>query len=307
MLCDVVVLQDRAWATDANAFMKDAESKVTAMLTDNQARFQAFRELQRKGVQWPHSPAVRNEVENAGFAFRPMMIKRDRCICETCQVEVSGWRPWHNPWIFHDFAKHHPSFLERARSHCAHHRIALMLLDEAKSRLISSGHANASANANASASLIAPHISPALPPSPAMPAATSATAAAATAAAAATSAPASSGALPATAPRLLPSHAQQQLLQQQQHHHYQQQSLQPQPQQRAHHGHAGPAVAAASAGAIALPAAAAAAGSGARPGLAQSPSPSHSRSPPQHAYPRQRQQQPLQQQQAHASSAASPS
>jgi hypothetical protein len=24
-----------------------------------------------------------------------MMIKRDRCVCDACGVEVSGWRPWH--------------------------------------------------------------------------------------------------------------------------------------------------------------------------------------------------------------------
>lgn len=132
-----VISADRQWATDANVLMKDAESKVTAMLTNNQKEFQAFRELQRKGVQWPHSPAVRKEIENAGFAFRPMMIKRDRCICETCLVEVFGWSSWHNPWVFHDFAKHPPSFLDRARSHCAHHRIALMLLEEVKARLFS--------------------------------------------------------------------------------------------------------------------------------------------------------------------------
>jgi hypothetical protein len=105
-----VIATDRAWAEDANSFMKEAETRVTEMLTKNPQKFHAFRELQRKGVQWPHAPALRKEIERAGFVFRPMMIKRDRCVCETCSVEVSGWRPWHNPWSFHNYAKHPPSF-----------------------------------------------------------------------------------------------------------------------------------------------------------------------------------------------------
>jgi hypothetical protein len=105
-----VIAADRAWAEDASSFMKEAETKVTDMLSKNPQKFHAFRELQRKGVQWPHSAALRREIERAGFVFRPMMIKRDRCVCETCGVEVSGWKPWHNAWSFHNYAKHPPSF-----------------------------------------------------------------------------------------------------------------------------------------------------------------------------------------------------
>jgi len=86
--------------------MREAEAKVTQMLTDNQAKFHAFRELQRLGVQWPHSAPARKEIEGAGFVFRPMMIKRDRCVCETCLVEISGWRPWQNAWAYHDYTRH---------------------------------------------------------------------------------------------------------------------------------------------------------------------------------------------------------
>lgn len=39
-----VIAADRDWASDANTFMKEAESKVTDMLTKNQQKFQAFRE-----------------------------------------------------------------------------------------------------------------------------------------------------------------------------------------------------------------------------------------------------------------------
>lgn len=99
-----VIAADRMWAQDANVFMREAESKVTELLVSNQAKFQAFREQQRKGVGWPHSFELRKFIENAGFVYRPMMIKRDRCVCETCGVEVSGWRSWHNPFAFHNYA-----------------------------------------------------------------------------------------------------------------------------------------------------------------------------------------------------------
>lgn len=80
---------DRKWVSDAQNFMKDAgsfppslwallhiraiELRVTQMLTRNATRFAQFRELQKKGVAWPHS---RKDVEKAGFTYRPMMIKR---------------------------------------------------------------------------------------------------------------------------------------------------------------------------------------------------------------------------------------
>jgi len=103
--CDC--MQDNTWARDANVFMQDCEVKVTALLTDNQAKFHAFRELQRQGVQWPHGAKVRAQIVSAGFVYRTMLIKRDCCICETCLVEISGWRPWHNAWALHDYSRHH--------------------------------------------------------------------------------------------------------------------------------------------------------------------------------------------------------
>lgn len=105
-----VIAADRAWADEASLFMKEAETKVTEMLTKNPQKFYAFRELQRKGVAWPHSASLRLAIESAGFVFRPMMIKRDRCVCETCKVEVSGWKTYNNPMSFHNYAKHAPSF-----------------------------------------------------------------------------------------------------------------------------------------------------------------------------------------------------
>jgi hypothetical protein len=105
-----VIAADRKWAHAANVFMREAEAKVTELLVQNQKSFDEFRKLQRKGVQWPHSPELRMCIEKAGFAFRPMMIKRDRCICDQCHVEVSGWRPWHDPWKFHNYDRHDSAF-----------------------------------------------------------------------------------------------------------------------------------------------------------------------------------------------------
>lgn len=101
-----VLVADREWATEADAFLKELEHKVVEMLQANQARFQQFREVSRRAVAWPHSPQLRVEIEAAGFAYRPMMIKRDRSVCDECAVEVNGWKPWHNPLAFHDFDKH---------------------------------------------------------------------------------------------------------------------------------------------------------------------------------------------------------
>lgn len=59
---------------------------------------------------WPHSPAVRKEIEAAGFLFRPLMIKKDRCVCDTCGAEMAGWRQWHYPWLFHNWPRHNINF-----------------------------------------------------------------------------------------------------------------------------------------------------------------------------------------------------
>lgn len=130
-----VLSADRVWASDSTTFMKEAEVKVTAMLTENQPKFHQFREAQRKGVPWPHTPSVRKDIEAAGLVFRPMMIKRDRCICETCQVEVSGWRAWQCPWAYHDYSRHLPNFLEKAIGACKHNTVVMVVLNDVKIRL----------------------------------------------------------------------------------------------------------------------------------------------------------------------------
>jgi len=165
-----VLAADKEWCADADSFMKEAEQKVTEMLSLNQKKFQQFREMQRRGVGWPHSAQLRGEVEAAGFSFRPMMIKRDRCVCDDCKVEVNGWKPWHNPLSFHNYDKHKikpPGHLFHAPNSAA----VSMMVTEANRRkalplgLPSTAAATASPAATASAS----------PPSPASNAALTAT------------------------------------------------------------------------------------------------------------------------------------
>lgn len=105
---------DLSFATRSGVWMKAAEVSVTNLLKRHAQRFAAFRDLQRRGVAWPHSALARRDIESAGFTFRPMMVKRDRCVCDTCGVEVSGWKRWNNAWGFHNYAKHTPDFKERA-------------------------------------------------------------------------------------------------------------------------------------------------------------------------------------------------
>lgn len=111
-----IIAADREWQHEATAYLKEAESRVAEMLAHNQNAFNQFRERARKGVQWPHSAKLREEIEKAGFAYRPMMIKRDRCVCDVCGVEVSGWRPWHNPWSFHNYLRHPANFQPALRT-----------------------------------------------------------------------------------------------------------------------------------------------------------------------------------------------
>ena len=75
---------------ESATFCRESENKVTDLLKKNPQRFAAFRDLQRRGVQWPHSPALRREIEAAGFVYRPMMVKRDRCLCEVMYATPKG-------------------------------------------------------------------------------------------------------------------------------------------------------------------------------------------------------------------------
>lgn len=100
------------WKEDTNILMRESGLSVAELLTHNPQKFAAFREHIRKAlVQWPHDFAVRKELAVAGFLFKPMLIKRDRCICETCKVEIAEWKPWDRPWNMHNASKHPPGTL----------------------------------------------------------------------------------------------------------------------------------------------------------------------------------------------------
>jgi hypothetical protein len=105
---------DLSFVTRSTEWMKTSELCVTNMLNRNPTRYAAFRDLQKRGVNWPHSSEVRKNVESAAFAFRPMMVKRDRCVCDICGVEVTGWKKWNNPWRFHNYEKHPDDFKAKA-------------------------------------------------------------------------------------------------------------------------------------------------------------------------------------------------
>lgn len=105
-----------------NTFMREAEVIVTLLLTmtpDGEQCPVASAEIDAKQDSGANaiSDKPRKEAETfktqllpkilgAGFVRRPMMIKTDRTVCECCGTEVSGWRPWDIPWLYHDIARH---------------------------------------------------------------------------------------------------------------------------------------------------------------------------------------------------------
>ena len=107
---------DAAFFDKVSKFHKEAEQVVTTMLSSNPDKFQQLKALHNNRVAWPHSAQLRREIEAAGFVYRPMIIKRDRCVCETCGTEVSGWCAWHDPVICHDFTRHPQGYLAHLRS-----------------------------------------------------------------------------------------------------------------------------------------------------------------------------------------------
>lgn len=99
-----ILAADRQWVDDANSFLN--------LLTHHPQKFQDFEELIKKGATWPHSILLLRIIRKAGYKFEPHMLRPDHCVCEECGVEVSGWRPWHDPKIFHNLAKHAPKYME---------------------------------------------------------------------------------------------------------------------------------------------------------------------------------------------------
>lgn len=97
---------DIKFLDDLDSLSKECETKVSEMLEKYPQKFNAYRDLQKKGVAWPHSKELRADLEKAGWIFSPMMIKRDRCFCSCCRVEMSGWRSWNKASDFHNKSVH---------------------------------------------------------------------------------------------------------------------------------------------------------------------------------------------------------
>jgi hypothetical protein len=136
-LCLRLVAADREWCSNVLTWAKEVEATVSDILRKNKNKFQEYRQRQRSGVSWPHSTAVRDRIEMCNFTYRPMMLKRDRCVCEVCGVEVYGWRPWHDPMSFHLYAKHPPAF-QPVMLHAPSSIAVSQLVTEANQRTIPS-------------------------------------------------------------------------------------------------------------------------------------------------------------------------
>lgn len=110
-LCIEFIGTDIEFLNEINVFT-DGNEKIEKCLQVDGKRWDEYRDQERKEIMkkddWPHSVNIFNDIVKAGFDFRPMMTKRDRCACNTCNAEVSGWRPWMNPKNFHVAAKHQP-------------------------------------------------------------------------------------------------------------------------------------------------------------------------------------------------------
>lgn len=107
-----IVAADRIWKEDVTKFTNECHFKINELHTKNPNKFKAFQEMQTKGIHWPHSQELLKTIEAAHFEWNPTMLLRDSCSCKTCGAKVNGWRSWHNPWSFHDYKKHPPTFLK---------------------------------------------------------------------------------------------------------------------------------------------------------------------------------------------------
>jgi hypothetical protein len=79
-------------------------------------------------------------------------VKRDRCVCETCGVEIAGWRPWNNPWQMHNLARHPKDFLNTVLAAAKQYA----QIDTFNYLYPESANPSANPNANANASAVVP-------------------------------------------------------------------------------------------------------------------------------------------------------
>lgn len=107
-LCMTVIAANKRWTDDTAILMREADGSMRALFVGNQKQYHEFQRL--RGC-WPHSQALLNEIEASGFKNYPTMMKLDRSHCNICDVEVVGWRPWHDPWNMHNASRHPPGTL----------------------------------------------------------------------------------------------------------------------------------------------------------------------------------------------------
>ena len=116
MLLKILAI-DTAFLETVSSFNNDAEQTIKTMVEPNRSKMKQFSDFHaQRGVAWSHSPHLRREIEAAGFVVRPTVMKRDRCLCETCGLDNHAWRAWHNPLSFHNAAAHSKEHLEQLRS-----------------------------------------------------------------------------------------------------------------------------------------------------------------------------------------------
>jgi hypothetical protein len=110
-LCCKLIAADKDWQKQADALLDEANKCISEVTKQYSSEFTAFRaHCAKAGIMWPHCRDLLLLCGQCGFEFAPMMIKRDKVACKECKVEISGWRPWHKPWLLHDLSKHDHEF-----------------------------------------------------------------------------------------------------------------------------------------------------------------------------------------------------
>jgi hypothetical protein len=109
--CAKILAGDSWWLDLSCRFLWLVEFGISNLKKTHLDQFKEFaRFCLLNKMLWPHVLAMKKQIEAAGFVYFPHSIQRDRMVCKTCGAEVSGWRAWHNPWVFHDLSKHPPKF-----------------------------------------------------------------------------------------------------------------------------------------------------------------------------------------------------
>lgn len=103
--CLEILGTDEPLMSQTKAFLREHADIIEELLTKNPERYNLFLHF-RKNPTFLHNLNLRQAIERGGFSIASKAIKHDTCICRTCKVEVSGWRPWMDPEKLHDLSKH---------------------------------------------------------------------------------------------------------------------------------------------------------------------------------------------------------